>query len=634
MASVDGLISGLNTTTIIAELMAIERLPKAQLVNGQTTSQTMVTTLQSLNSLITGMQTAATAFVPDTITKASAWTSTIATSSQGSLASVLAGAQAQPGSASFTVISVAASGAAVSAGIVGSLTDPVVGAGGPFLLSKGAPHLGLSGIDGGPSLSAGVHHVEVTQSSAGASVSGTAVAGFGAMPPAVKIDGSNNSISFYRDGSTVPTIITLNPGTYSPVQLAAEIGRASGGAITSSVDSSNRLQLTSVVGREGSAATIQLAVSNDTLGLTAGTIGHGIDGVIALDGIATTVTSVDAGQQLTLNGVGTDSILATAAGGLRKGVATASAVTVAAGASLTDVVNALNGPGTGVSANAVQVAEGAYRLQVTSTTTGSASDITVSGGAFVAGLGGMQQLSAGRDTVLRVGTGPGAFDVTSSTASVSGLMPGVTIAALASDPSTPVLINVASDSSGMADKMATMVSQANAVLSYIAIQSSYDATAKIGGPMVGDLMGRDLTLQITDAVIGTSSSTPAVSGVSVARDGSITFDRAAFLAAYAADPATVTSTMTAMSSELVDVAKQASSPTGYVTARVMGEQDSIRGYTEQIAAFEDRMTLRQQTIKAQYDSLEVMLGTLKSQSEWLAGQLGSLPTYSYNTNAK
>ena len=630
MASIDGLISGLNTTTIISQLMAIERLPKAQLVNQQSASQTMVSTLQALNALITTMQTAAKAFVPDTITKASAWTSTTATSSNSALASVLTGAGAIPGSATFTVTGVATAGAAVSTGIVGSLTAPVVGSAGSFMVSKGAAKLGLSALDASASLAPGVHSIEVTQSSAAATVSGSSpVSGFAALPPAVTIDGTNNTISFYRDGSSTPTTITLNAGTYSPVQLAAEIGRASGGAITSGTDPSGRLQLSTA--REGSSTSLQLAATNATLGLTdTMKVGQGVDGIIKLDGgVPRTFASLGAGDQLTLNGLGSDSVVANLAGGLRKGVATTTAINVAAGATLTDLVKALSRAGTGVSATAVQVADSAYRLQLTSTTTGSASDVTLSGGAFLGGLGGMQQLSAGTDTVLHIGTGPGAFDVTSSTTTVSGLLPGVTITALKSDPSASVTVNVASDTSGMADKMASMVAQANAVLSYINTQSSYDTTAKIGGPLVGDSMGRDLTSRITDVVIGSSSSTPAMSGVSVARDGSITFDRAAFLAAYTKDPTSVTSTMTTMSQQLADVATQASDPhIGYVTTRVTGEEDSIRGYTTQIAAFEDRMTLRQQTLQTQYAALETMLGKLKSQSEWLTGQLATLPNNS------
>lgn len=625
MASVDGLISGLNTTTIIAELMAIERLPEAQLTDGKTTSQTLVSTLQSLNALITSMQTAATAFVPDTITNQSAWTSTTATSSNSTLASALTGVGALPGISSFTVTSVASAGSAVSSGTVGSLDTAV--AGGPFTVSKGAARLGLSAIDAGTALTPGAHTVEVTQSSAGATLTGSVVSDLVAMPPAVKIDGSNNTISFYRDGSITPTTITLNAGTYSPIQFEAEILRASGGAIVGSVSSSGSLQLATA--REGSSASLQLAAVNTYLGLTdTTTVSQGVDGIIALDGVAKTVSSAGAGDQLTLAGVGSDSVTATLAGGLRKGVATTSAVTVAAGATLSQVVTALSGAGTGVSATAVQVADGAYRLQVTSTTTGSASDVTLSSNAFSAGssLGDMQQLSAGTDTVLRVGTGPGAFDVTSSTTTVTGLLTGVTITALKADPTASITVNVASDTSGMADKMASMVAQANSVLSYIDASSAYDLVKKTGGPLAGDSMGRDLRAQITDAVIGSSSSTPALSGVSVARDGSITFDRAAFLAAYAKDPAAVTATMTTMSQQLSDMAKQASDPViGEVTVRVKNEQDRITGYTKQITAFEDRMTLREQSLVTQYAALEVMLGSLKTQSAWLTGILATLP---------
>ncbi len=635
MAAVDGLISGLDTTTIISQLMAIERLPKQQILRQQSTSQSMVNTLQSLNSLVTNMLTAAKGFVPDNVTKASAWTSTTATSSNSALASVLSGPAALPGSVSFTVTSVAAANVLVSTGTVGSLTAPVTAD--PFSVSQGATRLGLTSLDAGASLSAGAHKVEVTQSSAGATMTGTAVSGFAALPPAVTIDGSDNTISFFRDGSAVATTLTLNTGTYSPVQLAAEIGRASGGALTGSVDTAGRLQLTGAGGREGSAATLQLAEANSTLGLTdITTLSHGIDGIIELDGVATTVSAAEAGQQQTLVGVaGTDdSVSVTLAGGLRQGVATTTVV--AANATLANVVQALNGPGTGVSATAVQVADGAYRLMLTSTTTGSASGIVMDSGAFSAGLsslGDMQELTPGTDTVLHIGTGPAAFDVTSSTTSVTGLLPGVTITALKQDPVTPVTIKVVSDTNGMADKMAAMVAQANSVLSYIDANSAYDLVNKTGGVLVGDPMGRDLRARITDTVIGTSSSTPSLSGVSVARDGSITFDKAVFLAAYAKDPTAVTATMTSMSQQLADVATEASSPaSGYLTTRITDEKDSAAGYVKQITAFEDKMTLRQDALKRQYAALEVMLGNLQTQSQWLAGQLAALPTYTYGSS--
>jgi flagellar hook-associated protein 2 len=304
-------------------------------------------------------------------------------------------------------------------------------------------------------------------------------------------------------------------------------------------------------------------------------------------------------------------------------------VAVSDQATLSDVARAISASGAGINANPVGVSSTAFRLQLTSTTTGSGSDVSVSGGGLGAVLGPMQQLTAASDTVLRVGTGPGAFDVTSSTNTVTGLLPGVTITALKADPSTQVAVDVSSDSNGMADKMAALVAAANAALAYIDKQSAYDADKKAGGPLLGDSLARDLRQQVTDAVIGSASSTPALSGVSVARDGTLTFDKAAFLTSYGKDPAAVAVTMTSMSQQLAEVATKASDPTrGSITTRITNEQDTIRDYTKQIADFEDRMTLRQQTLQTQYAALETMLGKLQSQSQWLAGQLGSLPTTS------
>ena len=209
MGAIDGLISGLNTTQIITQLMQVERLPEQQLTNHKTASQTLVSSMQSLNSLFTALQTAAKAFVPDSITKQSAWGSTTGTSSASTLASVTTGPAAQPGSARFTVTSVASAGSAVSAKTVGALTTPV--ASGPFLLTKGAGSLGLSAVDAGADLSTGSHQLTVTQASAAATLTGQNV-----LPPAVTIDGTNNTVSFYVDGAAAPTSVTLDAGRLQP----------------------------------------------------------------------------------------------------------------------------------------------------------------------------------------------------------------------------------------------------------------------------------------------------------------------------------------------------------------------------------------------------------------------------------
>jgi flagellar hook-associated protein 2 len=140
-------------------------------------------------------------------------------------------------------------------------------------------------------------------------------------------------------------------------------------------------------------------------------------------------------------------------------------------------------------------------------------------------------------------------------------------------------------------------------------------------------MARDLSRRLADAAIGTSTDLPSSAGVQVARDGRLSFDKAAFLAAYTKNPVAVEKTMTALARRLSDTADAAADPIdGYVTGQIKLEQDTVKDYTDRIASFESRMTLRQQTLQRQYSALETMLGSLKAQGEWLTGQLAALPT--------
>ncbi|WP_406833078.1 flagellar filament capping protein FliD [Pedococcus sp. KACC 23699] len=625
MASIDGLVSGLNTTQIISQLMSVERASGNYLTQGKADSQNMATVLQALNATLTGLQTATSALIPDSITKASAWTSATAGSNVPGLATATTGASAAPGTATFTVRSVASAGSSVTTGSVGSLTSAV--SDGPLLLGKGIAALGMASITAGSQLAGGAHALVVTQSSAGAALTGAPLA------DSITVDAGSSTMSVEVDGT--PTSITLTQGTYTRDQLAAEVGRASGGTLSASIGTDGSLRL--ATSQEGSAATLRLGAANAALGLSdTGTTATGTDGVVTLDGVATTVASLTRGSQITLNGANGDSMVFTMSGGLRSGTASATVVQLSSGSNLSQVVSSINGAGAGMRATAVQVSANAYRLQLTSTSTGADSDVSLGQGAFppgLSGLGGTVELSAGSDTLLRVGTGPGAFDVTSSTTSVAGLLPGVTITAVKADPTTPVTITVDQDSAGIANKMDALVTAANAVLGYISDKSSYNADSKTAGPLLGSALTRDLSQRIVDNAIGTSSDLPSLAGVQVGRDGKIAFDKTAFLAAYAKDPAAVEKTMTAFATRLAGTTKAASDPiSGYVTGQITSEQAKVKDYTDQIASFEVRMTLRQQTLQTQYASLETMLGTLKSQSAWLAGQLASLPTPSSGNN--
>ena len=91
-SAVDGLVSGLDTTTIISQLIKVDAAPQDALKAKVNASNLKVTAYQSVNSSIAAIQTAA-----DALQKAATWASTKASSSDESI-TVTAGSSATPAS--------------------------------------------------------------------------------------------------------------------------------------------------------------------------------------------------------------------------------------------------------------------------------------------------------------------------------------------------------------------------------------------------------------------------------------------------------------------------------------------------------------------------------------------------------
>ena len=62
----------------------------------------------------------------------------------------------------------------------------------------------------------------------------------------------------------------------------------------------------------------------------------------------------------------------------------------------------------------------------------------------------------------------------------------------------------------------------------------------------------------------------------------------------------------------------------FKTLSIQGSQSRVTDLNKQISSFEDRMSLRESTLKSQFSNLEVALGKLKDQQNWLSGQLAGL----------
>ena len=196
--------------------------------------------------------------------------------------------------------------------------------------------------------------------------------------------------------------------------------------------------------------------------------------------------------------------------------------------SLSDVVAGINASGAGLRAAAVRTGPGEYRLQVSSAATGAASSFSLDG---LTGFSGTNVLTQGLDAQITIGTDLNTqYTATSSSNTFDTVLPGLSFTV--SKLESGVTVSSTVDGSAVAADIQAMVTTANSVLSSISTNTAWNATKKSGGPLVGDAAVRSLQQRVLTLVSGAGAP-----GVSVTRDGTLSFDSAAFTTAFAKDPA-------------------------------------------------------------------------------------------------
>jgi flagellar hook-associated protein 2 len=323
----------------------------------------------------------------------------------------------------------------------------------------------------------------------------------------------------------------------------------------------------------------------------------------------------------------------------------------ATSSSIADVAAAINKAGVGVSATRVSAGLDAstgqplYRLQLSSTKTGSAGGFTayrgtpsdVSGGTATNLLTepGAAQVRAAQDAQLTLWAGTGAAQVvTSSTNSFTDVLQGVSVNVTTAS-ATPVTLTVARNDTAISDVTNSLVTSLNDILTFISQKqavttttNSTGGTVVTAGTFAGDLTARDADQKLTAAAQAPIDGiSPSTYGIVVARDGSISLDKDKFAASLAADPEKTKAAVQALAARVADAATLVSDKyDGTVTTKITGEQKTVQGLNGQITDWDTRLADRRSTLQKTYANLEVQLQQLQSQSSWLTGQLASLST--------
>lgn len=321
---------------------------------------------------------------------------------------------------------------------------------------------------------------------------------------------------------------------------------------------------------------------------------------------------------------------------------------------LAEIINKASAAGSNSSgANATlmqQTSGGPFELMLTSTKTGAGSqnEVSISGGITTT------QVVAGSNAKFTLN---GMEIKGRSSNTIGDLISGVKFNLTGTGSST---VAVAADTDALVNNMKIFVTAYNDLITLVKDNLSKPADEDKTNP----LQGNSLLKQISDDLYSMFNkgviTTPGATGFSTFMQdlglsidkgattrsqmtGKITFDEAAFKAAFAADPEKVISVFTndkdaeevdrngntvsnvGIFTNLSSIMNQyTSTVNGMLTSKITGYDSEIKVANERMEAMNMRLEAKEIRLKMQFSNMEVMLSSLKSEQSWLKSQFDSL----------
>lgn len=301
--------------------------------------------------------------------------------------------------------------------------------------------------------------------------------------------------------------------------------------------------------------------------------------------------------------------------------------TVAADDTLTSFAARINADdAAGVSASVVN-----DRLVLISRTTGAGGGMTL-GGDAAAGFG-FATTQAAQDASATIN----GLTVTSAGNTIAGAINDTTIT-LGKVGATTLTVGL--DTEAAVGQAQAFVDAYNALMSNLRATTSYDAATKKAGAFQGDQAINQISSRLRAvagsavAGLGGAHDSLAQVGITTARDGTMTLDRAAFTAALTTDAAGVRSLFgrddgvagvgsgDGIARQIQDLTHTLSRDV--LSARLSGYTDSLRRLDDRITGLEQLMVLKEKTLKAQWSAMEAAVSRLQGQGSELVSRLAAL----------
>lgn len=294
---------------------------------------------------------------------------------------------------------------------------------------------------------------------------------------------------------------------------------------------------------------------------------------------------------------------------------------------LDGLAQSINNANIGVSASVVNDANGA-RLAIVSNSSGAPGNLTISASS---GLPTFTQAVAGTNAALTVDGIP----ISSTSNTVTGTIPGVTLSLASQSPGTPVTLSLGPDVTQQESAINSFVSAYNTVIGDLNTQFAISSATNQQGPLATDSTIELAQGQILGAASFSITGNGAINsladlGVSVNNDGTLSINSSQLGAALQSNPSAVqsffqASTAGSFGANLTSALSALADPvTGSLTQDANGLSQTQTSLTQQISDFQDQISTSQTQLTAEYDQVDATLQELPLLLSQINSQLGSL----------
>jgi flagellar hook-associated protein 2 len=289
---------------------------------------------------------------------------------------------------------------------------------------------------------------------------------------------------------------------------------------------------------------------------------------------------------------------------------------------LAELASAINDSDAGVSASLIKTGTDVYRLQLTASATGTDNDFTVSG---IDGLGSTDSTIATNATIHYGGSSLSAFNVTSSTNTFTNVFPGVTFTTSAVEDD--VTLTIADDISAMSSQVQALVTAINSSVASLQSATTYNATDKTAGLLMGDSSVRSIATSLPQAFLSAIAPLSTDLGLSVDKYGVISFNATTFAAAMTSDASGTKAAIIDWAQQIGQVTNDATAvATGTLSLAISSSESEIESVNTKIADWDQKLKDRTTLLTQIYSTINANLATLKTTSDWISDQITALTT--------